>query len=316
MPKQEIDADALYNLALSIVGLVLGSSGVSVAQLADHFDVSEKVIVKAVKTIANSEDLARFETHFYVDEEALEDGEVSFGLGQGNLESAPSLSGLQLSALAMGLEFLASLPEFEGNADLTELRNHLGQPATMPVTARLAAPLDFVDSIRKAIVENFSIEFEYTNQVGRQSVRRVDPLRIDLIGTRHYLRGFCFTAGELRSFRIDRIRNFKSLPDEIQQSSREIEVPEAIFGEGMGQAVLIEADSTAAEIFWNFPSMELQSMPEGKRRGVISVGSIAGLARHVVRYGGAVRIIKPHQAREAVANFAREALMAATVEGE
>lgn len=57
MPKQEIDGDGLFNLALAIVGLVLKTGGISVSELAQHFGVSEKVIHKAVHAITNSEDL-------------------------------------------------------------------------------------------------------------------------------------------------------------------------------------------------------------------------------------------------------------------
>ena len=57
MPKQEIDAVELFDLALSIVGLVLTEGDQKVSELASRFDVSEKVVLKAVRAITDSEDL-------------------------------------------------------------------------------------------------------------------------------------------------------------------------------------------------------------------------------------------------------------------
>ena len=78
MPKQEIDAAELFDLALSIVGLVLAEGDQRVSDLAARFDVSEKVIMKAVRAITDSEDLTKCVTHFHLNFEELEDGWVSF----------------------------------------------------------------------------------------------------------------------------------------------------------------------------------------------------------------------------------------------
>ena len=138
MPKQEIDAEDLFNLSLSIVGLVLRDGPMATKELALHFGYSEKTIVRAVKTIANSEDIGRFETHFYVDEELLEKGEVDFSAGMAALRRPPLLSKRQTTALAAGLDFLAALPQFAGNIALSQIRSQIGS-GTIPITI-LASP--------------------------------------------------------------------------------------------------------------------------------------------------------------------------------
>ena len=70
MPKQEIDGDGLFNLALAMVGLVLQEGGIAVRELAAHFGVSEKAILKAANAITNSEDLTSPLSHFYLDWDA------------------------------------------------------------------------------------------------------------------------------------------------------------------------------------------------------------------------------------------------------
>ena len=308
MPKQELDADQLYNLALSIVGLVLKQGPSNLTQLAEHFNVSEKAILKAIRTIANSEDQDRFETHFYVDEEALEDGEVDFGLGMGVLEEPPTLSTAQLSAIAMGLEFLASLPEFSENKELHELRAHLVGEGLPLRSGRVRLDLEIIEFVRDAILQERRIEFDYINQTGQRSSRIVDPLRIDLLGSKHYLRGWCHLHSEVRTFRIDRITDLAITGLAISESAKLSEVSDEIYGQGEGQIIDLVAQLTAQEIFWNFPTAGPIQHRDNLIYGSIKVGNPAALARHVVRYGGAVQVLAPESARELVKAFAEVAL--------
>lgn len=315
MPRQEIDGDQLYNLALSIVGLVLNDGPATVAELAQHFGVSEKAILKAVKTIGNSEDVANFRTHFYLNYDALEDGEIDFGIGDGYLDEAPMLSTGQISALAMGLEFLASLPEFSSNPHLLELRQKLGTGVSATKAADWSEDLEKLEVIRKAILSEFRIRFDYLNQLGNRSIREVDPLRIDLIGSKHYLRGYCHTNSEIRTFRLDRLTNPIATEHKISKEVLASEVPEEVYGDGFGQQVEIEASKLAEEIFWNFPA-EITSVESSIIRGTIRVGNLESLARHIARYGGAVRVIAPSQAKLAIVRFAERALDANEPEAE
>lgn len=308
MPKQELDGEELYQLALAIVGLVLKTSDLTVSDLADHFLVSEKVVVKAVRAIANSEDLDRYQTHFYVDEDSLEQGLVSFGLGQGSLESPPVMSHEQLAAITMGLEYLSSLPEFSENEDLLELRKLIGSGDTVPVQAGPRVQAEQVHQLREAVVNQVRAEFSYVNQTGKRSRRVVEPLRIDLIGSKHYLRAFCLTTNELRSFRIERMTELALSSESVSEQSKALEVPDEVYGNGGGVAVSLSASESAAEIFWNFPVVGEVKRTDAGLEGEILVGSLPALARHVVRYGGAVRVLSPQAARDLVREFALQSL--------
>lgn len=316
MPKQELDAEQLYNLALSIVGLVLNDGPATVTELAEHFAVSEKAIAKAVTTISNSEDVSQCKTHFYLNYEAFEEGEVDFGLGEGNLEEAPVISASQASALAMGLDFLSSLPEFKGNSDLVELRRSFSNSTVSAEASIWNVELDRLELIRNSIVDQKRISFSYLNQTGKRSDREVDPLRIDLIGAKHYLRGYCLTNSEVRSFRLDRISQLEATEMPISEQARVSAVSDEIYGSGQGQLIELEVDKSAEEIFWNFPALEVRSNAGGSLHGSIRVGNIDSLARHVVRYGGSVRVLAPESARMSVARFASTALHQTELEVE
>ena len=311
MPKQELDGEELFNLALSIVGLVLRYGPHNTTELSEHFGFSEKTIKKAVLTIANSEDVGNFKTHFYLDDELLEDGEVDFSVADSNLTEPPVLSKRQATSLAAGLDYLASLPQFSENGALQELRTLIGG-ATSSVMSRASGTreITLLAQLQQAMAGQVAVECEYVNQLGEKAVRLIDPLRIDFVLDKHYLRGFCHKNQGLRSFRLDRILHLKATSQPISAESLAMEIPEEVFGDGSTEiTVKIAADPEAAEIFWNFPSYSNLTTKDGEIVGEIRVGSLRALGRHITRYGGMVRVLEPREARAAVKAFAKAALV-------
>ena len=310
MPKQELDGEELFNLALSIVGLVLRDGPHFTAELAEHFGYSEKTIKKAVLTIANSEDVGNFKTHFYLDDELLEEGEVDFSVADSNLTEPPTLSKRQATSLAAGLDYLASLPQFSENEALESLRAVIGG-ATSSVVSRLSGSreLTLLAQLQSALTDQVAIECEYVNQLGERAVRTIDPLRIDFVLDKHYLRGFCHKNQAVRSFRLDRILRLDLTTQRISEEALAAEIPEEVFGDGDREiTVKIAADPEAAEIFWNFPSYSNLTTKDGQIVVEIMVGSLRALGRHITRYGGLVRVLEPQEAKMAVKAFAEAAL--------
>lgn len=308
MPKVELDGEEVFNLTLSVVGLVLKEGVMSVEELSQHFDVSAASILKAVRAITNSEDLGNYETHFYVDQDALEEGDVSFSQGQARLSEPPVLSSRQVSAIAAGLDYLASLPQFAQSRDLEELRSALGGDITT-ATPKSFAKTDDLTLLRDALLAKTQLEIDYLNQVGERSSRVVDPLRIDFVGSRYYLRGYCHKNQGLRAFRVDRMASIQKLDSPISKEGQAVEIPEDVFEGGEDQhLVQIQSTKSASEIFWNFPLSREPQEVEGRLIGEIRVGNLRALGRHVARYGGDVLVIGPAEARQAVVEYAESAL--------
>jgi proteasome accessory factor C len=318
MPKQEIDATELYDLALSIVGLVLSEGDQKVEELASRFSVSEKVVLKAVRAITDSEDLTKCVTHFHLNFDEFEDGWISFAKGSTNLEGPPVLSKRQLSSIAIGLDYLASIPQFATNPALMELRRILKNSGPVPVTTIAANRLsELLEQLHEAISSERTIICNYRNQKGEQSQRSIDPLLIELRGKKHYLRGWCHINKEVRSFRLDRMQSVQITDQIITNQSRSAAIPDEVFGSNLDeQIVVLAAQPEATEIFWNFPGASEPVLEKGKWVGKIRVGSLAGLPRHIIRYGGMVEVLEPKEARTMVANFAREVLAGADPKDE
>jgi proteasome accessory factor C len=313
MPKVEANGEELFNLAISIIGLVMREAVVSKAELAKHFSVSEKSIERAVRAISLAEDGRRFLSFFELDWDAWDQGEVSLR-PLGELSAPPPLSRAQSSALATAIEYLAGLPEFSGNLAIAELREAL---QSVPV-AQLAERRNISQTLTdlRLAVGRSRIQINYLSRVGEVSSRTVDPIRIDLVDGRHYLRAWCHRSQGLRNFRVDRIQEFKLLDVPMSLPADALELVDNPF-EGGNEAyrVEIEASAIGREIFWNFPTLQPPVIIEGEKlRGTIRIADLRALGRHVARYGGEVRVIGPEEARLAVREFALRALDESEVE--
>lgn len=308
MPKQELSADEQFNLSLSIVGLILREGPHQIVELARYFQVSEQAIRKAVLAIANSEDMTRFETHFYVDEEALETGEVALTLGMGELDTPPVLSAKQVAAVAAGLEYLSAVKPFSDSGELNELRRLFGS-SDLPQSATQSFTEQTLEACQNALKQGLQLELDYLNQLGERAVRIVDPLRLDLIQGRYYLRGWCHKNQDVRAFRLDRITGITVTSNVISEQAKHAVVPEDDFGQSAAEVlVTLELDKTATELFWSFPLVGAPKEESGKLTGVIRVGSYAALARHIAKFGGRARVLEPQAAKLAVQRFAKRAL--------
>ena len=70
-----------------------------------------------------------------------------------------------------------------------------------------------VKILHQAIINKQIIEFQYTDQNGKPSKRKVEPASLVFKGSTWYLFGYCKTRSDFRIFRLSRINDFKILND-------------------------------------------------------------------------------------------------------
>ena len=68
-----------------------------------------------------------------------------------------------------------------------------------------------ISQIRKAMEQNLIVHFEYFTRSNETSRRTVEPHQLVLKENKWYLRGWCKTREDFRTFKIARIRNFETL---------------------------------------------------------------------------------------------------------
>jgi proteasome accessory factor C len=310
------DADR-FNLMLALTGLLVDGEEYTVEELVEHFKVPKKEIVKAVKMISYTDLMKSNQDGSYeVDYDDLREGFVSIRYTFSKaIDEVPRLSSRQASALAAGLVYLSSLPGLVDNAEIEELQRILASDDSVEKKKTVLIETGTRDSdlvaIREAMASGVSITCDYLNLRGETTLSRaLEPLRIDSQGEVIYLRAWCPVNNDVRSFRLDRMRNAKPTETPISQAALDAELVDEIYTSSETDTVVtLEVDPEAYSLIYDFkPVEEPESVNKTVKRFKIHVGDVRNLGRVIARFGGAARVISPEIARQSVRDFALNAL--------
>lgn len=315
--EQKLDDSDRFNLMLALTGLLVQGEEYEIADLVKHFGVSKNEIIKAVKMISFT-DLMSFNDfgHYLVDYDDLDDGYVSIKYDFSNaVDEVPRLSSRQASALAAGLVYLSSLPGLIDNSEIEELQKILASGDSRGAAPEVIIKPGSRDAdlviIREAMAKGVAISCDYLNLRGVTTIDRIiEPLRIDPQGETIYLRGWCPESQDVRSFRVDRMRNAKATEIAISTEAKSAVLSDEIYSPAETDTVVtVEVDPEAYSLIFDFkPVEEPESISAFVKRFKIKVGDVRNLGRIIARFGGAARVIAPESAKAAVREFALKAI--------
>ena len=318
MPEEmKLDDTDRFNLMLALTGFLVDGMEYTVEELVDHFKVSKKEIVKAVKMISYTDLMKSNQDGSYeVNYDDLRDGFVSIKYTFSEaIDEVPRLSSRQASALAAGLVYLSALPGLVDNKEIQELQRILALNQESKDTKSVLIETGIRDSdivaIREAMASSVSITCDYLNLKGETTLGRVlDPLRVDSQGEVIYLRAWCPMNQDVRSFRLDRMRNARSTDLPISPEAKSAELVEEIYTSADSDTVVtLEVDPEAYSLIFDFkPIEEPEAVSKTVKRFKIRVGDVRNLGRVIARFGGSARVVSPEIARQSVRDFALNAL--------
>lgn len=328
MPKLKnvLSGDDKFNLLISLMGLINVEGEIEITDAAARLGVSPEMIRAAVGTISvagylpeRGGEVNPFNVSWPLIDDDRPDGLLTWLDSHGSFDTAPKISIRQAAAIAAGLSFLRSLPEFANEREIDELvqllQNAQATDATPSIRYEYGTVNADIELLRKAILANRRITCNYTNQTGEQSDRQLDPIRLDPRGAVWYLRAWCPKSQEIRAFRLDRMRSVELTedsrsPEASLEAERIDEIDDRIYIPGEADTeVLVEVDPEAYELVSEFATMDQPTKSNsGTVRVKIMVGYLPNLGHLIAKYGGAARVIEPAEAREIVKNYCLQAL--------
>lgn len=318
MPKlNSFNGEDRYNFMLALVAYLQNRGTVTLDEAAKHFDLDPKYIRKAVTSINDARaTLKGFEEwFFFVDVEALEEEGVLSLVDNTVIEDVPRLSNRQASAIAAGLNYLATIPGFKDDPELTSLQGLLASGTSRGINplieSRPGSAEAGAEIIRKAMLARKIISCEYINQKGERSIRSIEPLRLDPRADGWYLRGYCPVHLEVRNFKLDRMRSIEVTAQDMSEEARKIEsFEDSIYvAEATDTTVTVEVEPEGYRLISESKSVsEPISAESGAVRAEIKVGHLPNIGKLVARFGGSARVIAPEEARKIVKNYALAAL--------
>ncbi len=201
--------------------LLLDRGKISAAELARHFETSERTIYRDIESLGMAG----------VPIQALSGPGGGYSLAQRFTLSRTYLSPEEVLSLVGAL---ASIGQAAHGGKLGQALDKIqaispdpGPQAIPP--ALIVSPFPWGGSsgagegyelLRQAIEKRRVVSFSYSSMRGPSSERQVEPFSLALGGSVWYLHGFCRLRGQWRLFRLSRMSALKILPESYQAQKR------------------------------------------------------------------------------------------------
>ncbi len=300
---------------LAILAWLAQEGDASIDEVAERFDLAPAALV------AELEMAACCGVPPYTPDQLLEivvtDTTVSTRLGT-TLARPRRLSPREGLALAASARALLAVPGSDDGGALSralaKLDRALGGAA---LDVELDSP-EFLGVVREALVSEDRIELSYysasTDQV---TVRTVTPQRVFAAEGHWYLDAWCGTAGEVRRFRVDRIRS--ALPvGGLDDRARPVDDPGAARAIGTdldayvpgpeSRRVRLSLEPSMTWLMESVPSAEQVGEEKGRVVWEVYVGGDAWLERLLLRLGPGAEVVGPPELRSLTGSAASRIL--------
>ncbi|WP_323742896.1 MULTISPECIES: WYL domain-containing protein [unclassified Rathayibacter] len=308
---------------LSLVPYLLDRGRVSVREVAEHFEIAEEEVRRAVRLIAVSGipgETAQYQANdlFDIGWDDFEENDHIVLTQQVAIDDSPRFSAREAAALIAGMQYLAALPENQGNDRIASLMGKLSRGASSAPSAMAVARGVGNDAtlalLRAAMTAGTQLTFDYRNARGETEARLVDPFLLESVDRDWYLRGWDHLREGVRTFRVDRMRSVVDTGTPIVRRRNEVTLSDRLFEASESDLVvdLLVAASAVVLLGDYAADAEYPPVPASERhRGVlvrVRVAHLEGLTRLVASLSGLVTVVSPEEARAAVAHWAADAL--------
>jgi proteasome accessory factor C len=243
--------------------------------------------------------------------------EVTFSAG---MDRPLRLTSTEATAVLVALRALQEVP---GMVDPQAARSAIAKIESAaggdPEMATGAAAQEGPESpaaaaVRRAVRRHRALSIEYYSASHDTSSRRtVDPIRIVLVGDQSYLEAWCRSAEGVRLFRFDRIDAAEVLdePSAPPPPALEAGPDTSLFDADPSlPSATLQIAPSATWMFDYFPMRAVRELPDGSCEAEMTYASEEWMARLVLGFGAAVRVLAPASLAARVHSAAAAALQA------
>jgi predicted DNA-binding transcriptional regulator YafY len=180
-----------------LVPFIVKHQGIPIAELAEKFQISVEQLEKDLWLLYMCG--LPGQTPLELMEFEFEDGYVSVRNAD-ELKAPRSLTQIELASLVIGLEILAS----QGISGAEQLKNKLASKLSTEISYQPAKSDLYLPEIAQAIQQNKVLSIIYNGKA-----REVIPFETYTEDRTSYLRAFCKSAEDRRTFKISKIESLK-----------------------------------------------------------------------------------------------------------
>ncbi len=306
-------------LLMALVPYLREHGPTTVDDLALAFDVAPDLLRKLVRFlgvagIPGETMTYQHEDLFDLDWDALERDDVVHLTHTVAVDDTPRFSSRETAALIAGLQVLRSvLPEpMRSSAEraaqkLSRVEPIVESAPQLSVSDEVSD--DRVRIIAEAIHQRRQLRFTYRALAGSVTDRQVDPLVLHQRGDRWYLRAYCHTRDDRRTFFLDGMSDLMILSEEVTHTASDED--HVLFSPEFGSVTAhLRVRPQAVHLLADFLPNVGEHDAQGWVHCTVELHDPHAAVKLVQSAPGQVMVVAPEPAREAVRRWAEEALAA------
>lgn len=304
---------------LNLVPYLLANPGISKADLADEFGVSQRDLMRDLNLLWLC-GLPGYGPGDLIDL-SFDDSTVSVTFAAG-MERPLRLTSPEATALLVALRALLDQPGMVDPAAaqraIAKIETAAGvaskerEEAISPTATDSAAAA----AVRAAVAAGRALRLRYYSASrDAQTERIVDPIRILLVDDQSYLQAWCRMAEGVRLFRFDRIDDATVLEESAAvPREAEGEIGTGLFSDDTALPIADLRIRPEAAWFLDYYPVELAGPPdaEGVMAGNMRFASTEWMARLLVGFGSQIHVVSPPELVERVRQRAEAGIAAYT----
>lgn len=164
--------------------------------------------------------------------------------------------------------------------------------------------------IQRAILGRNLLEFDYDGAAGKKSRRRVEPMKLVFKAKAWYLRAWCLTKSDFRTFRLTRMRDVILTAQKFERKKDHFKIDEP--GELIpGKVVDLHLKfhpRAAYRLFDDYSERMISRSDDGSLELRISFPEDEWVYGYILSFGADVEVLEPEHIREIVRARMRQAL--------
>ena len=285
------------NRLFGIVYLLIDKKGVTANELAAHFEVSKRTILRDIDTLSaagipiytmQGKGGGIFIHDSYVLNKAViskdEQNQILFAL------QSMSVTGHIETENILGK--LRSMFEKQGNDWIEIDFSRWGNSC--------ADKIKF-ETLRKAIINEQAVSFNYFSSYGETVGRKVYPLKLVFKSKSWYLQAFCLLKNDYRTFKINRMRDVDIVNDIFD--SKTFQIPKIEPFEHPSPYVEIKlhfASQATYRVYDEFDERNIIKNEDGSYIVSMNLPDDHWLYEYILSFGALVEVLEPQNVREEV----------------
>lgn len=314
---QRLEAADRVTLLMSFVPYLIDQGPVSVEQLAHHFSITTTQVEELVQLLAMSgipgdNGYYQHQDLFDINWDLFEEQHIVELWQHVAVDAPPRFSAREAAALLAGLQFISGIvPESEKEIVQKLVEKISSGASAKPENLQVSpapVPID-LEIIRTAVQSAHSVEFTYHGTHGIQLKRRVDPLRLDLVGESWYLRAWCHDREALRTFRLDRISELSVSQHLIITTFTEKDLGDELFEvSDTDVRVRFSIEDSALPLIVGYSPEVISRRAEDTLEIEVAFSELSSVPIFVAQVPGSITVLSPNSALEIVHQWAKQAL--------